>query len=77
MREYIADRFETYEMLASALPSPPYRFKPPDITANSANSATTQVSDKYEDEDGEDEGDEEQPSDSSGEANNVEPDEAE
>ena len=75
MREYIADRFETYEMLASALPSPPYRFKPPDITANSANSATTQVSDKYEDEDGEYEDDEEQPSDSDDEANNVKPNE--
>ena len=70
------------EMITSALgpgpkPNlvpPPSCFKPADIAANSA---TTQVSDKYEDEDGEDEGDEEQPSDSSGEANNVEPDEAE
>ena len=74
MREYIADRFETYEMLGSALPSPPSRFKPPDITANSA---TTQVSDKYEDEDGEYEDDEEQSSDSNDEANNVKPNEVE
>ena len=44
MREYLADRFEVYEMIASALGSgpksklapPPARFKPSDITANAA-----------------------------------------
>ena len=55
-------------MLAAALLSPPSRFRPPDITANSA---TTQVSDKYGDEDGEYGDDEEQRSDSGDEANNV------
>ena len=44
MRAYIADRFKTYKMVASALgpgpkpklPLPPARFKPADITANAA-----------------------------------------
>ena len=44
MRAYIADRFKTYEMVASALgsgskpklPPPPAHFKPANITANAA-----------------------------------------
>ena len=72
MRDYITDRFKTYETIASALgsarnPKPPLphsRIKPANINAASAN---TQENDKYEDED-----DEEQPSYSNDEANNVE-----
>ena len=56
MRTYIAQRFKTYEMIASALgvpakpqfPPPPPRLPPTDITAGSA---TTKDDNKYEDED--------------------------
>ena len=70
MRDYIANRFKTYELIASALGPPT---GPPLLPANiTAGSATTQDNDEYEDRD-----DEEQPSASNDEANNVEPNEVE